>query len=851
MTRLVLKSLQRHLSQGRALFLFTIVGVALGVASVVAIQTLNQGAMQAFDGSVRAVSGQAELSVLGTTTTFDERHLISVLADPAVDSAWPLIRLQAVVAEADGLFIDLIGADLLTPARWPVVRAETSDAPLDAVLDAVLNPGWLSLTPEFAEENGWAVGDTLHLSTGTRLGTFVVGALVDFQSLEPLAPHNLALVDIATAQSRLGRIGRVSQIDVRLLPEANLEIVAARLAETLGPGMKVLTPEQRRQDAAGLLAAFRLNLTALSLISVFVGIFLVMTSVQANLARRRGEFGLLRCLGATPGQVVGLVLFETALTGCLGVALGIPLGYFLALQNLETVSSTLTNVYVLQGISTLQLGLPVVLLGLAVGLIGAVAGALWPALEMARRDTLELMSPVAAQQGVRRSAGRLSRIAMILSVAANLWFFTLGHDNPWGGFIYGGLLMLALPFCVPLVVQGLAGGVRPRSLGFRLSLRNLSARPASTSFAVAALAITVSMLVGITLLVGSFRTTLIRWLDVTLRAEVYVSTESWDRGGGEAFIGKDLIGALGAEPEVEAVEEQRRLRIALADGSREIWLNGIRMSGLTAGDLAARLPLLSGKPDEVAEALPEGGVVIGEPLARKGRLAVGDTLHLMAPTGRWSLPIIGVLQDFTSEGGTGFVMMETLHQAFPQEPTNNAALFLQKGADTEVVVQRLKQDYAGTGLLFRSNDVLRAEVLAVFDETFAVTRTLQTLALAIAVLGVAMNLLVQTRERAGELALLRSLGASRFQVFRLFVGEGVAMGVAGLGMGLLGGVGLAALLILVVNRHWFGWTIDPAVPVADLAWQAGLVLGASVLAGLYPASRAHLVGPQQLTRDNQ
>ncbi|PID81483.1 hypothetical protein CSB20_02675, partial [bacterium DOLZORAL124_64_63] len=171
MIRLVLRSLRRHLTQGRVLFLFTVVGVALGVASVTAIQTLNQGALQAFDGSVRAVSGQAQLSVLGTSRSFAETHLVTVLADPAVAAAWPLVRLDAVIegrgsgdSSGNTTFVDLVGADLLAPVRWPVEREETPQDPFAAVLEAILQPGWLALTPDFAAEQGLCVGDTLRLA---------------------------------------------------------------------------------------------------------------------------------------------------------------------------------------------------------------------------------------------------------------------------------------------------------------------------------------------------------------------------------------------------------------------------------------------------------------------------------------------------------------------------------------------------------------------------------------------------------------------------------------------------------------------------------------------------------------
>jgi putative ABC transport system permease protein len=411
-------------------------------------------------------------------------------------------------------------------------------------------------------------------------------------------------------------------------------------------------------------------------------------------------------------------------------------------------------------------------------------------------------------------------------------------------------MMLALPLIVPLVVRSAAALARPRSLGGALSLRNLAARLQTSSLAVAALAVTVSMLVGITLLVGSFRATLQTWLDVTVRADIYVSTESWVRAGGEALMERDLLDELEAWPGVAAFEEQRRLRVRTTDGRHLIWLNGVRVGGIDRADLADRLPLKTGEPDVVAESLARGEVLIGEPLARKANLAVGDTLRLAGPEGPIGLPIAGVSYDYTSEGGTAFVLMSTLQRAFATGPPNNAALFLADPDAVDRVVADLQSRYRDRPLVFRSNRTLRGEVLGIFDQTFAVTRTLQTLALLTAVCGVALTLLVQARERAGELALLRSLGATRRQVFRLFLGEGAAMGSLGLGMGLVGGIGLAALLILVVNRQWFGWTIQPAWPWFSLVQQALAVMAATVLAATVPALRAGLAGADQLTRDD-
>lgn len=856
MTPLLWRSIRRQLRESRTLFLLTVFGVSLGVASVVAIQTLNRGALGAFAGGMNAVSGRADLSVTGTTPTLDETLLTRVLGDPDVAAAWPLCRVDAAVAGRDGLFLDVVGFDILAPVRYPLSNADDAgdddEAEAGRLLRAALIvPGWVAITPELAAEQGWAVGDTLTVSSGSRIARLVIGALVDFRAYEPLAPTRLALMDIAQAQSLLARPGLIHQIDVVLVPGADPAVAAARLGERLGPGARVQTPEQRRDDARGLLAAFRMNLTALSLISVFVGVFLVLTSIQASLARRRAEFGVLRSLGATRAQVRGLIIAEAGALGALGTLLGVPLGYAAALHNLGTVSGTLTSIYVMDGIENLGLPWAVVLTGLAVGLTGAVVGAVPPSLDMARRDVVELLSPLAIRVDRGRGALRSALAALIVALAATVWFALDGTARTYGGFVYGFVMMVCLPLLTPLVVRTVCGAARPAGMGPALSLRNLLSRLRTTSFAVAALAVTVSMMVGITLLIGGFRATLASWLDVTIRADVYVTTESWVRAGNEAFLDAPLLAELAARPNVAAVETQRRIRVRDATGDRLVWVNGVATAGVPGAELSTRLPLMTGDPARVAEGiLRGGGTMIGEPLARKAGLGVGDTLRLAGPDCAIALPIVGVAYDYTSEGGTAFVSMDTFARHFGAGPPNNAALFLAPGADVDAVVADLKTAHRGRPLIFRSNRDLRAEVMALFDQTFAVTRTLQAMALLIAVCGVSLTLLTQARERVGELALLRALGATRRQIFGLFLGEGLGMGVLGLLMGLGGGIGLAALLILVINRVWFGWTIQPAWPGPELVRQAAAVLAAAAAAAVYPALKAGLSKPGQLSRDD-
>ena len=419
--RLLLSSLQRHFRESRTLFLLTVVGVALGVASVVAIQTLNQGAMQAFDGSVRAVSGQADLSVLGVTPAFDEKLLVTVLADPAVAAAWPLCRVDVAVR----------GGRACCWMWWAWICWPRCGCPLAR---------WRE-TPSSAVDSSRGLvttglgGGHPRPCRGTGLGR---GRHHHRQQRQPLRPAGHRGTGRFPGPGTAGpshpgrhghRPGPGPAGPARPHPP-DRHPAAARAATRKrwprvwaqpGPGLKVVTPEQRSQDAAGLLAAFRLNLTALSLISVFVG-RVSGADQRAGLACRDAgsEFGLLRCLGARPGQVLGLIVAETAILGVLGVAVGDPAG--LLGGPAEYRHGQRHPDQHLRAAGHRQPG-PAAwrwcCWGWPSGLLGAVAGAVWPAVDMARRDTLHLLAPVTLQEQTGQAAGRLTWVAVVLAAGCH------------------------------------------------------------------------------------------------------------------------------------------------------------------------------------------------------------------------------------------------------------------------------------------------------------------------------------------------------------------------------------------------------------------------------------------------
>ena len=841
MLRYLLSSAASHFRAGRSLFLLTVLGVALGVASVLSIQIINRNAVAAFEGSMQAVSGDADLTVLGRNPTLPESIYPRLLAHEGVAAAWPLYRVTVAVAGYEQLFLDVIGLDFFAPVQVPF---QGGDADLEGALG---EPGWAAFTPVLAKQMGWSVGDSVRVFSGSDAVWLRVGALVDFQQISPVASPKMVVMDIAQAQHLLGRRGQVQQFDVVVRDDWPVERVRDELEWQLGAGVQVVTPEQRRRQTEGLLAAFRLNLTALSLISLFVGLFLVYSSTQASLVRRRSEFGLLRSLGATRGQVFGLIAIEVAILGSLGVMLGVPLGYWGAETNIAVVSTALTNLYQLDEISAMEL--PASLFGLAalIGVGGALAGAAIPALDMSRRDPRSLLAAFTLHERISSLANRLALGGAALLAATGAWYFTTGHTWQHAGFVLGFSLLVTLPLLTPVVVRTATGWVRVRSFGPGFGLRNLGARLQITAFAVAALGVAVSMLVGITMLVGSFRDTLEVWIANTVQADIYVSPASWRGRGDEAFLDVELVAALARHPGVRALDRLRGF-VGHTQGDDRITLAGIDM-GLPGGE--TRFELLQGDVSAAYEAVHRGGgVLVGETLARKQNLWTGDQVVVYTAAGPTSFPIAGVYYDYNAQGGAVFMDLSTMDRHWGPSDINSVAVYLEPGIDADGVIDQLRAELPLAALEMRSNRRLRQEAMEIFDQTFAITRLLQLIGLLIAVCGITLMLLVLGREQLPELALYRSIGATRRQIFGLFVGKGLGMGLMGLTMGAVGGTALAMVLIFVINRAYFGWTIQVHWPWVALAEQGLTILAATVIASLYPAAKASRTAAAELRRED-
>ncbi|MGH9463790.1 MAG: ABC transporter permease, partial [Vicinamibacteria bacterium] len=468
------------------------------------------------------------------------------------------------------------------------------------------------------------------------------------------------------------------------------------------------------------------------------------------------------------------------------------------------------------------------------------------------KDTRALLAAFTLHERIGAAAVPLFLSGLAVLAVAGIVYWVQGEGWRPGGFVLALGLIFSIPLIAPLLVQQGARWVRGGGFGFVFGFRGLGQQLQTTPFAIAAVAVAVCMMVGVTVMVGSFRRTLEVMVDATVRADVYVTSSSGGPGRGGGTLAPELVAAIAGQPGVRAVDRLRRFfvyPVSGPDDDRRISLAGVDV-GLDVGE--ARFAFLEGEREEALRRVrEEGAVVVSEPLSRKFDLGVGDHLSLYGKNGRpVDLSIAGVYYDFSSEGGAAFIDLATMERHFGPGEISNLAFYLEPSRDAETMVDVLRSRFRGELLQFRSNRDLRTRIFRIFDQTFAVTELLRMMSLLIAVCGITLTLLVMARERVSELALYRALGAERIQIFRTYLGKGVGMALYGLALGGVGGVLLAFVLIFVINRTYFGWTIALHWPWMGLAGEAGAMLIAAAAASIYPAWRAARTPATELRRED-
>jgi putative ABC transport system permease protein len=624
------------------------------------------------------------------------------------------------------------------------------------------------------------------------------------------------------------------------------------LAQDAPRGAVVQEPESRGAQAARMLDSFDLNLTALAFVALFVSMFIIYNTMLTSTLRRRRELGILRTLGATRSGIILLFLGEAGLIGLVGVAVGLPVGIGLARLALDQVTRTVTALYILTVTDHLTIDPVTLLIGAALGLLASIISALPAALEGSRAHPRETFSVQAFETRVTLNLPRI--FASTALALAGAWLASWGGDrlmSPLLGFAGAGLLLLGVALLTPAFISGasrLLGRFIKRIFGIEGELANayLLASLGRASTAIAALMTAIALVIGISTMVDSFRHTVEYWMRQTITADLYLTVSSNRLSSASlAPLPDEVVRYVDSLPEVRVVDALRRVRLGYGGG--RITVTGVRLN-MPEGE--ASLAFQEGSWEEVMRALDTGAVAVSEGLALRFRKERGDTIVLSTPTGPRALRIAGIYYDYTSDGGTAILRKGVFSRIFGDSSTNNVALYLRDPSTLEATRTRIERRFGGRySLLVYSNRAVRDEALTVFDQTFAITYALQLVAVVVAAIGVANTLAAMVVERSREIGILKAVGATAGQLRKMTLVQAGLIGVASQTLGVGAGLGLSAILVYVINKVSFGWTIQFIISPGIILLSGALVLVTAFVAGLAPANAAARRQVAQIVRN--
>ena len=621
------------------LSLLCVMGIALGVGIVVAVELINNSALGSFSSYVDLLSGRATHSIISTHSYIDENHFSRIWSNPQIKSAAPVIEVVANALEIREP-IRFIGIDpFLDSAIRNWTPSDSDEESLTKFLSAV--PPAVYLTKNFMSRHNLRPGATLTaLTAGFEKKLQVLGALPD--SAEIVQGDNLAVLDISAAQDIFGRTGRLDRIDIMISGDSR------EFGKNLPVDLKLTDAASRKSTLQAMLYSFQLNLAAMSLLALFVGVFLIYNFSMFSVLSRREDMSLLLTLGADRRELVGAFIAESLVLGVVGSLAGIVFGYLMARFSIDKVSSTISDLYFYVNVESVRLTTPIILIGIGVGLCATLIGTALPALEAAFTPPIMGMKRRSIEDRAHGIKGLLFVSGLICFMAALAGAWASRFSIFWG-FASAFGMTLAFAFFTPSILSpfthylGIGLKRATGSLEAFLAARTIRASLSRTSIAVAALAVALSMTIGVDTMIHSFRESVAAWLDGSLQGDLYIapSTTKWDHP-----LPQSLIEALGKDPRVDDVERYSTYDIYLAD--KPVKLRVIDSSVLRKH---SRFHFIAGG-EGAWDKLKRGGVFISESLGYHFGLRMGDQLELVTPEGKRSFPVVSIVRDYSSDQGS-------------------------------------------------------------------------------------------------------------------------------------------------------------------------------------------------------
>lgn len=819
--------------------MLTIAGIGLGVAVFVAMNTANQTVLYAFSRTVDRIAGKTELQVTAGETGFDEDVLEKVQAASTVRLAVPVIEAVVDTKLAGQGNLLVLAVDMTGDRSLRDYDLESGDQSIiEDPLVFLAQPDSLIVSKQFAEKNRLASGSTLSLGTIEGDRTFTIRGVMKSSGLTSAFGGNLAVMDIYAAQRMFGRGRKFDRIDLavkqgRTIAESGLELRAI-----LGPGFQVDPPSGRGQQFESMIAAYSMMVNISSLFALFIGMFIIYNAFAIAVTERRSEVGILRALGATRGQIRWLFLGESAVTGLVGSLGGILFGVIIAKAIAASIGALISDVYgVAQQADELAASPAVLITGLGIGIVTSMVAATIPARNAARVDPVQALQK-GKYQVLSTGEHRLRAVLAVLLGAVSIICLSAGSSRPifYAGYFLAVVVALLLS---PLLSLTLARALRPvlkwvRPVEGALAADSLIQAPRRTSASVAALMLSLALVVAFAGMAQASYDSIIEWMDTALNPDLFVVPS-------QSVVVRTIRFPAAMGPELEAVPGIERVQ-SVRDARIVFRQTPVMVVSVEVGSIAetARRTPVAGDADEMYRLTAEGqGLMVSDNLAQLQHLRLGEVLEVPAPNGIIRLPIVGIVVDYSDQQGTILMDRRLFIRYWNDDSVNLFRVYLEPGAAVPEVTQRILTRYAGQRQVFvLTNAELKGYILRITDQWFGLTSIQIAVAVLVAILGIVNTLTVTITDRRRELGVLQAVGGLHGQIRRTIWIEALSIGILGLTLGFsLGAVNLYYIL-QIVQHDIAGMRLAYEFPVYTVLGLVPTILGAAFIAAIWPAEAA-------------
>jgi len=840
---IIFRLAQRYIARRLFQSILFIIGVALGVAMVIAIDLANQSASRAFSLSRESITGRATHQIVGgpaglSTEIYDQ---LSTTVDDIASA--PILTAQVSAADFGNLPLELIGIEPTVddPFRDFVNNFTLSDEiddPQEALRAFLTTSNAVIIGTPLAEQLEVQPGDTLMLNIGIeRVVVNIIGLLRPNDRVGEQALNNLIVTDLLTAQSLTGREGRITRIDLIVPKDADLSPIESLLPT----GARIINVADANTTLTQLTAAFELNLQALSLLALVVGVFLIYNTVTFSVVQRRPVIGILRSLGTTRSQIFTLILGEAFILGVLGTLLGVGLGIVLGRGAVRLVTQTVNDLYFTVNVRQVVIPPLTLIKGAMIGVTASLIAALIPSLDATRTPPAGVMRRSDVEQSIASRIPLLTFFAVVTN-ALGAVILRLSNTSVVLSFVGLFLLIIGMTMLTPLVMTGFMRGITPVTTALfgvlgRMAPRAVVRSLSRTSVAVAALTIAVSVIVGVSVMIGSFRNTVADWLETNLGADIYISPPD-STVDTLVDIDPTIVDELLVVEGVADAATVRSVKVFAPDYPELPPVNLAAIDSIISR--RERRFVWNNAPNgDYWQAMQAGSIIVSEAFAfRRGITQENNTLTLLTDAGEETFTVAGVYYDYSSDQGIVLIADDVYRTYYDDSFISSMALFVEDEAMLDPVMRQLRtKTLAGKNLEAQSYFDLRAGVFEIFDRAFAITVALRLLATVVAFIGILSALMALQLEQTRQYGVMRAIGLTSRQLWRLTLIQTGLMGIVSGLMALPIGFVMALVLIFVINVRSFGWTMQLTILPGEFAQAFAVAVVAALIAGIYPAWR--------------